>query len=400
MNLVPDRMLRASFVERPNRFLIRCRLGESDCVEAQFPNPGRLTELLLPGATLYLAEVSPSLFMGPGPGIPIKEGQGRRRRTRYTVWAVKRDGQAIFLHTHQTNLVARYLLGKKRIPSLASARIVQAEVPHGRSRFDFLVEEQGESFFLEVKSVTLFGNGAALFPDAVTERGRHHMLKLAELGEEAARRGSPKPMVLFLVHSDRVDRFLPDYHTDFAFAKTFLEVRERVRLKPVSVGWTRSLRLRKRVRELPIPWDFLFQEVRDRGAYLLLLKIPERTQIRVGKLGEINFPAGWYVYVGSAAKDLTARIARHLRRRKRFHWHIDYLRDQAVEALALPIRSSQEEECVIADALSRVLRPHSPGFGCSDCSCRTHLYFSTGRPLHLRQFHEFLERFRMPVPSR
>jgi sugar fermentation stimulation protein A len=261
------------------------------------------------------------------------------------------------------------------------------------------MEEGGKRFFLEVKSVTLIGNGAALFPDAVTERGRHHLLELAELGDEAARRGLPQPAVLFLVHSDRVDRFLPDYHTDFAFAETFLEARNRVRLLPVSVGWSRSLKLKENVRELPIPWDFLRREVRDQGSYLLLLRISERKRIATGRLGELGFPSGWYVYVGSAKIGLTARMARHLRKRKRFHWHIDFLRDQAVEGLALPIRSSQNQECVIARALSGVLTPHSPGFGCSDCSCLTHLYYSTGKPLDCRQFHQILERFRMPRPS-
>jgi sugar fermentation stimulation protein A len=322
-----------------------------------------------------------------------------KRKTRYTVWAVEREGECVFLHTHQTNAVARFLLSRKRIPSLVSAEIVRSEVSHERSRFDFLMEEQGERFFLEVKSVTLFGNGAALFPDAVTDRGRHHLLRLAELGDEAAQRGLPKPVVLFLVHCDRVDRFLPDYHTDLAFARAFLEVRDRVRLRPVSVGWTRSLSLKDKVRELPIPWDFLQREVRDQGSYLLLLRIGERKRINIGRLGEIDFLSGWYVYIGSAKHGLTARIARHLRKRKRFHWHIDFLRDQAVEALALPIRSSLQEECVISDTLSRVLTPHSPGFGCSDCSCLTHLQYSAEKPLHSRRFHEVLQRFRMPIPS-
>ncbi len=391
MSLVPDRILRASFIDRPNRFLVRCRTGAEDCVEAQLPNPGRLTELLLPGAMLL---VSPSDSRSTSTDL----GR-RRRRTRYTVWAVQRAGQSVFLHTQQTNAVARHLVSRRLIPSLTGARILRAEVPFGGSRFDFLLEEKGLKFFLEVKSVTLFGNGAALFPDAVTERGRHHLLKLARLGERAVRRGLPKPMVLFLVHSDRVDRFLPDYHTDLAFAKTFLEVRDRVRLQPVSIGWTQSLRLRRAVRELPIPWDFLQGEVHDRGAYLLLMRVGGPKRIRVGRLGKLDFQAGWYVYVGSAGRGLSARLARHLRKRKRFHWHVDFLRQQAVEVLGLPIRSSRREECAVAEALSAILVPHSPGFGCSDCSCRTHLFLSAETPLHNRRFHQILERFRMAIPT-
>jgi sugar fermentation stimulation protein A len=269
-------------------------------------------------------------------------------------------------------------------------------VPHGRSRFDFLIEEKGKQCFLEVKSVTLFGNGAALFPDAVTARGRHHLLKLAELGDEALRKGLPTPVVLFVVHSDQVDRFLPDYHTDLAFAQTFLEVRGRLRLLPVSIGWTPALQVKDKVKELTIPWDLLEREVDDAGAYLFAMRIPRKSRIEIGKLGELEFPSGWYVYVGSAAQGLSARVARHLRKRKRFHWHVDYLRAQATETCVLPIRSTQDLECSIATSLSSVLTPHSPGFGCSDCSCGTHLFYSEDKPLHFRSFHKVLETFRCP----
>jgi sugar fermentation stimulation protein A len=249
---------------------------------------------------------------------------------------------------------------------------------------------------MEVKSVTLFGNGAALFPDAVTARGRHHLLKLAQLGEEAIRKGLPKPVVVFLVHSDRVDRFLPDYHTDLAFAQAFLEVRDKVRLLPISIGWTQALKLKEEVRELPVPWEFLQREVGDCGSYLFLLRMAATKRITIGKLGELDFSSGWYVYVGAAAKGLSTRVARHLRKRKRFHWHIDFLRQHAEETLALPIRSSLDQECALADSLSRVLTPCSPGFGSSDCSCQTHLFYGADKPLNHRSFHEVLERFRYP----
>lgn len=358
------------------------------------PNPGRMSELLLPEATLYLEDHGrPASLKGSN------EKLKKRRKTRFTVWAVERDGAPVFLHTHQTNQVARSLLQAGRIPELEAARIVRAEVPHGRSRFDFLIEERGARSFLEVKSVTLFGNGAALFPDAVTARGRNHLLKLGQLGDEAIEKGLPKPVVLFLVHSDRVDRFLPDYHTDFDFARAFLEIRGRVRLLPVSVGWTPSLQLKDTVKSLTIPWEFLNREVQDSGAYLILVKIDEKRRIRVGKLGSLSFPPGWYVYVGSAAKGLTQRMARHLRKKKRFHWHIDYLRQHGAKTLALPIRSSSDQECAIVDSLSQVLSPHSPGFGCSDCTCRTHLFYRSDHPLHDRHFQKVLERFRMPAIS-
>ncbi len=48
------RTWRAAFIDRPNRFLVRCRSRALGTVEAFMPNPGRMWELLLPGVTLYL----------------------------------------------------------------------------------------------------------------------------------------------------------------------------------------------------------------------------------------------------------------------------------------------------------------------------------------------------------
>jgi len=399
-SFVPSRITRASFVERPNRFLVRGRLEGGGVVAAQMPNPGRLKELLLPGVPLFLVEETPRTETSR-----IASRAVPNRKTRFTVWAVERDGRPVFLHTHRTNDVARYLLERKRIPGLEYSEIVRAEAVHGHSRFDFLMRERvsagensNDTFFFEVKSVTLFGNGAAMFPDAVTERGRRHLEELASLGEAADRVGAPKPVVLFLVHTDRVDRFLPDYHTDLAFARTLLDVRDRVRILPVSLPWTRSLRPGRPIRLLDIPWQFIEQEAHDRGAYLLLLRLPKSTKIAVGSLGTISLLRGWYVYAGSAMQNLSARIARHVRKRKRFHWHIDFLRDAADECHAVPIRSSTRDECEIASSLGAVFFPGPRGFGASDCDCPTHLFRCVENPFHRRDFHDLLERFRMRRP--
>jgi len=141
------------------------------------------------------------------------------------------------------------------------------------------------------------------------------------------------------------------------------------------------------------------REVADRGCYLLLLDLPRDRRIQVGRLGRIAFKKGTYVYVGSAQRGLAARIARHLRRRKRLYWHIDYLRAACGRVTALPIRSSRREECDVARALAALLEPGPPGFGSSDCRCPTHLFRSPTDPLALPAFHAVLERFRMSVPS-
>jgi sugar fermentation stimulation protein A len=374
-------LTRGTFRERPNRFLIRCNTEKGE-IEAHLPNPGRLWELLLPGATLYL-----SSNKGLGSGQKVK------RKTGYTAVAVERKGSPIFLHTHLTNQVARYLIEARSIPSLEHAEIVRAEVPYGNSRFDFLLNDNGGDLYLEVKSCTLFGNRVAMFPDAVTERGRKHLLKLAQM----ARKGI-NTMILFIVHYPHVNWFMPDFHTDYAFSSALLQVRHEARVMPVAIEWKPDLSISKQVKILEVPWGYLEGAVADRGSYLLVLGFDRDKLVHAGRLGTMLFRKGYYVYVGSAMTNLTARIERHKRMRKKEHWHIDYLAHAAESVLALPIRSSRREECSIAKALSSILAHGPAGFGSSDCSCKTHLFRSNDNPLHAEAFHDVLQSFRMRHP--
>jgi sugar fermentation stimulation protein A len=152
------------------------------------------------------------------------------------------------------------------------------------------------------------------------------------------------------------------------------------------------------VRTFDIPWAFLEQEVQDRGSYLLLLRLRREKTIQVGSLGRVSFPVGYYLYVGSAMQGLTARIAWHRRREKAPRWHIDYLRRQSDEFLAIPIRSSLRQECDVACAFAGILEAGPSGFGSSDCRCPTHLFRSSQDPLRLSSFHTVLQRFRMRPP--
>jgi|SRR5579875_3296417 len=115
----------------------------------------------------------------------------------------------------------------------------------------------------------------------------------------------------------------------------------------------------------------------DSGSYQLVIKLAAKRRIEVGRLGGFVFPAGYYVYTGSAKRGLEARIARHLRRVKRLRWHIDYLLQYAtvVDVIKYPYGL----ECELNRLLSRqggevVVKR----FGSSDCGCPTHLLY-TGR---------------------
>lgn len=368
----------ARFVARPNRFRVTCAIDgdtEGDTIDAFLPNPGRLRELLLPGAVLYLTE---------------EKEQGVRKMAR-TVVAVEREGSPVMLDTHRTNAAARYLIESRLVPGLEDAAVVRQEVTVGHSRFDFLLEDPQGPLLLEVKSCTLFGERSAMFPDAITARGARHIEELAALSREGRRSA-----VLFVVHWPRATYFMPDYHTDLHFARTLLRARESVKIVPVAVRWRHDLTLAHEATLLDIPWSYIEQESHDRGSYILVLHVAEDCTLPIGKRGEAAFfRKGFYLYVGSAMANLTSRIERHLRVRKRFHWHIDWLRSIARVHAAFPIRASARLECDLALAVSRIADWSVAAFGCTDCKCDTHLFGMKGDPCSRPDFQRLLQYFRM-----
>ena len=139
----------------------------------------------------------------------------------------------------------------------------------------------------------------------------------------------------------------------------------------------------------------LTAENHDSGDYLFVIRIADDTDIAIGSKGIMHFPRGYYVYTGSAKKNLAARLARHSRKRKKFHWHIDYLRQEADVIAAIPIRTSQDLEHELAGAVEVISDWRIDGFGCTDCHCLSHLFGFTENPIHYRPFIQIVEDFRM-----
>jgi sugar fermentation stimulation protein A len=129
------------------------------------------------------------------------------------------------------------------------------------------------------------------------------------------------------------------------------------------------------------------RKISDRGSYALVIFMPRAQTIRIGALGAFKFPRGYYLYVGSALNGLSARVARHVRRRgkKRF-WHIDYLLEHARVIDVWTCKSATRLEC--RWARSALALPNAriivPRFGASDCRCTAHLVHISRHPA--RQF--------------
>lgn len=372
-----SKLKKAIFLSRPNRFVVNIKIG-TDKMAASLPNTGKLSELLLPGVTLLVSPVK-----NPECKYPFK------------VAAVFSNSSYIMIDTHVTNDCIEFLLEKKAIPSLSEAKILKREVKIGRSRLDFLLETQNKKIYCEVKSCTLFGDTIGMFPDALSERATRHINELAELKDSGF-----QVVVIILIQSAFVDTFIPNYHTDLLFAKTLYQYRDKLTILPISLGWSTNLIPKLPVKEVTVPWHILKKEAHNSGCYIILLFLDSCKTIKIGKLGELSFKKGYYCYVGSATRNLTQRIERHKRVRKKQHWHIDYLRSFCKILATYPIRSSEDLECKLALSINAIAQKSIKHFGCSDCSCLSHLFFFKDDPRHVKKFHDILLDFKVKRLSR
>ncbi len=108
--------------------------------------------------------------------------------------------------------------------------------------------------------------------------------------------------------------------------------------------------------------------------YQLFIELSESLRLTIGKLGVFDFPAGLYVYTGSAKTNMDARIQRHLTKNKKLKWHIDYLLN-ARSASVTKVARFVDTECLVNQKSAGVCLVAK--FAASDCQagCISHLKY-------------------------
>ena len=187
------------FIERRNRFIAKVTVdGREETVHVV--NTGRMKELLVPGAKVFLAE-----------------GKNPARKTKYDLVGVCYGNIIVNIDSFAPNkLAAEY------IPTLfPGVMLIKPETTFGNSRFDFYAEDKQDKIFLEVKGVTLCVGDQAKFPDAPTKRGAKHLLELIE-----AKKAGFRAAVLFVVAREDAVSFSPNEETDPEFAAALQKAME------------------------------------------------------------------------------------------------------------------------------------------------------------------------------
>lgn len=116
----------------------------------------------------------------------------------------------------------------------------------------------------------------------------------------------------------------------------------------------------------------------EKGSYVLVIELGEEKEVEVGVLGDLKLNKGFYFYTGSAfGPGGFSRVSNHVKiangKKERQRWHIDYLLSLKSASISKVFLTSENVECDLAQAIE-LLQIES--FGCSDCECGSHLFYS------------------------
>jgi sugar fermentation stimulation protein A len=212
-----EELVHGRLIKRYKRFLADVELDDGTEVTVHCTNSGTMKSCLEDGAEVYLTPVNDP-----------------KRRTKFTWEMIKINGGWVGINTNNPNKIAFEAVRDNRIPELSGYDTVKREVKFGDSRFDVMAQKEGETCFIEVKNVTMKEGSDALFPDAVTTRGRKHLNTLMEVKKQGMR-----AVMLYIIQRVDVDRFGPADDIDPEYGKALREAyRQGVEIIPMQAEVT------------------------------------------------------------------------------------------------------------------------------------------------------------------
>lgn len=208
-----EKVIKGRFISRPNRFVAVCTI-EGRKVEAHVKNTGRCREILIPGADIWLQD---------------HIGHMNGRRLRYSLICVEKTVEKgmklINIDSQAPNAAVHEALrnGVVTFPGMKGPYMVKTEQRYKDSRFDFYVKDaDGKEAYAEVKGVTLENKGVCMFPDAPTERGKKHIIGLAD-----ALGNGYLAYIIFVIQMEFDGYFTPNKDTDPGFADALMQAAGR-----------------------------------------------------------------------------------------------------------------------------------------------------------------------------
>lgn len=192
-------MVKGILVKRYKRFLADVQLENGKIVTAHCANSGRMTSCAQAGQFVYL-----SIHDNP------------KRKLKYTWEMIEMPESMVGVNTMVPNRLVAQSIQAGRVAELDGYDSIQREVKVGSgSRLDIcLHRDSGDCCYVEVKNCTLVTDGLAQFPDAVTARGRKHLVELQKLAA-----GGNRCVMFFLIQRMDATVFSPADHIDAEYGR-------------------------------------------------------------------------------------------------------------------------------------------------------------------------------------
>ncbi|PKL17445.1 MAG: DNA/RNA nuclease SfsA [Spirochaetae bacterium HGW-Spirochaetae-5] len=269
MQKYPETLLKAILVKRINRFVAEVTVN-NEKLNVYVPNTGRLSELALPGTEVLLSPIN--------------------AKYKYKILYMINRSYPVMIDSTYSNRLFHSLLKEKKVPGLENYSSIRSEPIYGNHRFDFLITNETGTKFIELKSCTLFHNRTGAFPDAVSSRASEHVKELAESGIGE---------LIFLVLKNDIEKFIPNYHTDFRFYETLTLYKDKINVRALTVQYDNDLKIQS-LKEIPV----IIPKIKPEGIFLLMMFNPEDTVNNDGDVLE----QGFYIYCGDHEENVFKTI--------------------------------------------------------------------------------------------
>ena len=180
------KLLQGSLIKRYKRFFADIKY-KNKIITAHCPNSGSMMGLLDKGNKAWFSA-----------------SNDPKRKLKYTLEMIESQNKKVGINTFLTNKIVFEALTNKKITPLIKFNNIKREAKFSdNTRFDFLISNDTEKCFLEVKNVTLLiKKKIAEFPDAITSRGKKHLNELC-----VAKKKGYESYILYLIQREDCDSF-------------------------------------------------------------------------------------------------------------------------------------------------------------------------------------------------
>ena len=192
-----NKLISGLFVKRYKRFFVDIKI-DNQIITAHCPNTGSMFGLLKKDNRVW-----------------VSRSNNPNRKLKYTLEIIEDNKSKVGVNTHAANKIVLHALQNNLIKEFNNNSEIKTEIKFGtNTRFDFLILNQKNKAFIEVKNVTLSRKKKiAEFPDAITSRGLKHLKELTKASKEGY-----KIFIFYLIQRNDCNFFTIAKDIDQAYA--------------------------------------------------------------------------------------------------------------------------------------------------------------------------------------